>query len=87
MPKGTLKAWAERLSALGVSGLAQSSSFGENRLRFDGPDGDGFALVEVDGDARTPWEGGDVPAEMGIHGFHGARMRVHDDTMTNHQQR
>jgi len=78
VPKGTLKAWAERLSALGVSGLAQSSSFGENRLRFDGPDGDGFALVEVDGDARTPWEGGDVPAEMGIHGFHGARMRVHD---------
>lgn len=76
VPKGTLGAWQERLAKLGVKGLQTGSAFGDDRLFFEGPDGDGFALVEVADDARSPWDGGDVPADMGIHGFHGARMRL-----------
>ena len=76
VPKGTLPHWQERLSALGIKGLVADSAFGESRLSFDGPDGDGFALVEVADDARAPWAEGGVPADMGIHGFHGARMRL-----------
>ena len=82
VPKGSLKGWADRLAQLGVTGLEAGDSFGEARLAFDGPDGDGFALVEVADDARTPWEGNGVPADMGIHGFRGARMRLRDGGAT-----
>jgi glyoxalase family protein len=78
VPMGTLGAWAERLATFDVTGLKADTAFGENRLRFDGPDGDGFALVEVADDTRTPWAEGGVSADMGIHGFHGARMRLRD---------
>ena len=40
----------------GVEGpQGRGRSFGENRLHFDGPDGDGFALVEAEDDERAPW--------------------------------
>jgi len=82
VPGGALDYWKERLSRLGVTGLGENESFGEKRLDFRGPDGDGFALVEVDGDARTAWTGGDVGAAEGILGFHGAAMRLRDDGAT-----
>ena len=50
VPEGTLGYWKERFEKEGVTGLKSETSFGENRLRFDGPDGDGFALVEAKGD-------------------------------------
>src|SRR5690606_29982706 len=64
--------------ALGVARLEEQERFGERRLRFLGPDGDGFALVEVDGDQRRPFDGGPVPASVGVHGFHGVTMRLRD---------
>jgi len=76
--EGALGWWETRLAEHGVEGLERSDSFGEKRLFFRGPDGDGFALVETQDDARPVWTGSDVPAEVGIHGFHSAAMRLQD---------
>lgn len=81
VPKGSLPAWADRLSALDVSGLETETRFGEARLRFDGPDGDGFALVEAEDD-RTPWTGNGIGEEIAIRGFHSADMRLKDGGAT-----
>ncbi len=78
VPDGTLDHWLNRLFEMGVSDVEKSQTFGENRLNFSGPDGDGFALVEVNEDARAPWTGGDVGADTAIRGFHSASMRLRD---------
>ena len=78
VPEGSLGYWKERLGKAGVTGLESETSFGENRLRFDGPDGDGFALVEAKGDERAPWVKGGVPADEAIRGFHSASLRLRD---------
>lgn len=76
VPAGSLQAWAERLAALDVEGLERDTRFGEERLLFDGPDGDSFALVGVRDDARTPWTGNGVSEEIAIRGFHSTDMRL-----------
>lgn len=82
VPKGTLGYWKERLGNHGVAGLQDEAVFGEQRLRFFGPDGDGFALAEVDGDARPAFNAGPVPQDEGVHGFRGATMRLRDGGAT-----
>ena len=82
VPKGALPFWKERLGNYGVSGLREGSFLGEDRLQFDGPDGDGFALVESDVRGRTAWTGTDVPQDVGILGFHGARFTLRDVAAT-----
>ena len=82
VPKDALPYWAERLAAAGVERLDHEVSFGEARLRFDGPDGDDFALVETAIDNRKPWRGADVPEEAGILGFRGARFQLRDADAT-----
>jgi glyoxalase family protein len=54
-------------------------SFGQKRLTFLGPDGDGLALVEDKGDPRAPWTHGGVPADKAIRGFHSASLRLRDE--------
>jgi glyoxalase family protein len=76
VPPGALPYWQDRLTAQGVAGLRTDSRFGQSRLLFTGPDGDGFALVEVDDDPRSPWTGNGVPADVAIRGFHSADMRL-----------
>lgn len=82
VPKGSLGFWSERLARLGVDGLKADEQFGEKRLHFAGPDGDGFALVEVD-DNRTPWEHGGIDPDHAIRGFHSVAMRLNDDGATS----
>lgn len=82
VPRGALAAWRDRLSAQGVTGLAEDSAFGARRLRFDGPDGDGFALVETADDARSPWTGGGIGEDTAIRGFSGARLRLREAAST-----
>jgi glyoxalase family protein len=82
VPEGTLPYWMERFEKQGVTGLKEETSFGENRLRFDGPDGDGFALVEDKGDTRAPWVKGGVPGDEAIRGFHSASLRLRDGGAT-----
>ena len=78
VPEDSLGYWKERLGKGGVTGLESETSFGENRLRFDGPDGDGFALVEAKGDERARWVKGGVPEDEAIRGFHSASLRLRD---------
>ncbi len=78
IPKGALPWWKERLTTFDVKGMQEETRFGEVRLRFDGPDGDGFVLVETDGDTRAPWIGNGVPEDAAIRGFHSADMRLRD---------
>lgn len=82
VPTGSLGFWRERLERAGVAGIAPAERFGEKRLRFLGPDGDGFALAEVAGDPRAPFAGGPVAAETGIHGFRGVTMQLRDGATT-----
>ncbi|MBT8458719.1 MAG: VOC family protein [Boseongicola sp.] len=77
VPTGTLKAWAERLASFGAQNLKTDTRFGQDRLLFDGPDGDAFALVEADDD-RAPWTGNGVSEDLAIRGFHSADMLVQD---------
>ncbi len=82
VPQGCLSFWKDHLSEKGVTGMAEGTAFGENRLSFDGPDGDGFALVESDAQGRTPWTGNGVSEEVGVLGFRGARFRLKDAAAT-----
>lgn len=78
VPRGSLGYWEERLAAGGVTGIARSESFGQKRLTFSGPDGDGLALVEVEDDEREPWTEGGVGPDRAIRGFHSASLRLRD---------
>jgi glyoxalase family protein len=82
VPTGSIGYWTERLGKDGVAGLAEETAFGEQRLAFDGPDGDSFALVESDPQERTPWTGADVPEDVGILGFRGARFALRNTDAT-----
>jgi glyoxalase family protein len=82
VPEGSLPFWIERLERQGVDGLKSDESFGERKLHFAGPDGDGFALVEAKDDARAPWTKGGVGAEHAIRGFHSASLRLRDEGAT-----
>jgi glyoxalase family protein len=78
VPEGSLGYWEKRLADQGVTGLKREETFGEKRLRFDGPDGDGFAFVEDKSDDRAPWAKGDVPGDQAIRGFHSVALRLKD---------
>ncbi|MGH1464739.1 MAG: VOC family protein [Cognatishimia sp.] len=78
VPKGALDFWEGRLAQFDVRGLQRESFLGASRLAFEGPDGDSFALVETAPDTRTPWTSGSISSDVGIRGFHGARLRVRD---------
>ncbi|PSJ59358.1 VOC family protein [Pseudaminobacter soli (ex Li et al. 2025)] len=82
VPEGTLGYWEKHFAEQGVTGLKRETLFGENRLDFDGPDGDSFALVEVRDDKRLPWLKGGVPGEDAIHGFHSVSLRLKDGGAT-----
>jgi glyoxalase family protein len=82
VPEGSLGFWEERLTKKGVTGLKRDDTFGEKRLEFAGPDGDGFALVEVKEDSRAPWTENGVSADHAIRGFHSVAMRLRDEGAT-----
>lgn len=76
VPRESIADWAGRLAEAGVEDIDVVDRFGEQRLTFPGPDGDGFALVESS-DSRTPWTA-TVPEEMAIRGFHSVSLRLRD---------
>ena len=83
VPQGSLGYWTDRLTKAGADGLKADEAFGEKRLQFAGPDGDGFALVEVKDDARLPWTQGGVDADHAIRGFHSVSLRLRDEGATS----
>jgi glyoxalase family protein len=82
VPEGTLDYWEGRLAERGVAGLSREEKFGEKRLRFAGPDGDGLTLVEDRDDVRAPWVKGGVPGDEAIRGFHSVSLRLRDGGAT-----
>jgi glyoxalase family protein len=82
VPENTLGYWQKRFADHGITGLKSERPFGENRLLFDGPDGESLALVETRDDRREPWTHGGVPAEEAIRGFHSASLRLKDGGAT-----
>jgi proline racemase len=54
MPEGSIGFWSDHLAKLNATGLKTEETFGEKRLNFAGPDGDGFAFVEVKDDGACP---------------------------------
>jgi glyoxalase family protein len=78
VPPGTLGFWRKRLEGAGVAGLERGERFGEPRLAFRGPDGEGLALVEVANDTRAPWTGGGIGADEAIRGFHSVSLRLRE---------
>ncbi|WP_135504161.1 VOC family protein [Roseovarius aestuariivivens] len=82
VPKGTLDFWQEHLAEKSVIGLKADSFLGENRMEFDGPDGESFALVEADPEGRTAWTGDGIGSGEAILGLHGARFRLRDAAAT-----
>jgi glyoxalase family protein len=82
VPEGSLGFWSERLAKAGADGLKTDEAFGNKQLHFAGPDGDGFALVEVKDDARAQWLGNGVGEDHAIRGFHSASLRLRDEGAT-----
>ena len=76
MPENTLGYWQERLAGEGVTGMKRDDGVRREPPGFDGPDGDGFALVEAKDDSRAPWTHGGVPADEAIRGFHSATLQA-----------
>lgn len=74
----SLDYWADRLDSRDVE---RSERFDEPVLRFDDPDGIGLELVAsdaaTDADAE-PWEGGPVPTEHQLRGFHSVTLAVEE---------
>ena len=78
VPEGALPFWIERLESAGAEGVKADQLFDEQRLRFAGPDGDRFALVESPTDTRPAWIKGGVDAPHAIRGFHSVSLRLRD---------
>ena len=83
VPRGALGFWETRLAENGVDGLTNDTDFGARTLRFLGPDGDGFALIESDDDDRLGWDGSGLDPDVAIKGFAGVRMRLTDGEATS----
>jgi glyoxalase family protein len=82
VPEGSLGFWVERLVAAGIPHDGPVRRFDEQVLSFADPDG---MLLELVARADAPagaWQGGTVPAEHAIRGFHGITLWVNGDPGT-----
>ena len=77
VPLASLAYWSERLVRKGVKFEKPFKRFEETVLRFRDPDG---LIVEIvahpDGDKRKEWEGGGIPAEHSLRGFHSITLSL-----------
>jgi len=81
VPKGALSFWQDRLTSKGAGNVGTGTVFGADSLTFQGPDGEGFALIEAD-DARQGWTGAGIPGSAAIRGFSGAKFSLHEAAAT-----
>ena len=72
VPSGTLDFWAGRLAAESVGDIARDESFGQQRLTFRAPEGDGLALVEVADGRACP--GRRRRGRRSVRGFHSVSL-------------
>jgi len=76
VPEGALDLWQARLDELGVPAAKQPARFGRGVLAVEDPSGLGFELVESPDDARSPWAGGALGADMAVRGLHSVTLTV-----------
>jgi glyoxalase family protein len=83
IPASAIGYWTHRFIDKGVAHEALEKRFGEPVLSFTDPDGMSLALVGVAAAESEPaWEGGGVPADHAIRGFHGVTLMVDDAART-----
>ncbi|CAA2142828.1 ring-cleaving dioxygenase [Hyphomicrobium sp. ghe19] len=83
VPESAIGYWAHRFIEKGVPHEAIEKRFGRSVLAFSDPDGMSLSLVGVPGaEAEAAWQGGDVPAEHALRGFHGVSLLLEDATRT-----
>lgn len=73
VPEGSFAYWQERLENHGVEVGDAVERFDARVLPFTDHDGQPYELVTGESDVE-PWDGGPVPAEHAIRGFHGATL-------------
>jgi catechol 2,3-dioxygenase-like lactoylglutathione lyase family enzyme len=75
VPQDALPFWKTRLASHVIPSENLPERFGQPVLSFSDPDGMRVELVETPATGPShSWEGGDVPAEFAIDGFHGATL-------------
>lgn len=83
VPEGSLGWWVERLDRYGVPRDEPVERFDEEALTFLDPDGLKLELVAHDGVGEPiSGEGGPVPAEVAIRGFHSVALTLGSATPT-----
>lgn len=83
VPESAIGYWAHRFIEKGVPHEAIEKRFGRSVLAFSDPDGMSLSLVGVPGaEAEPAWQGGDVPAEHALRGFHGVSLLLEDAART-----
>lgn len=83
IPAGSIGYWTHRFVENGVAHELPEKRFGETSLPFTDPDGMSLALVGTAGAESEPaWDGGDIPADHAIRGFHGVTLLLDDGAGT-----
>jgi len=77
--KDSLPFWADRFRQLQVPQGATAERMGEVFLPFRDPDGLNISLIATnDPDDRQPWSAPEVPAAVGMKGFHSVTLTLRD---------
>ncbi|HSL00052.1 MAG TPA: ring-cleaving dioxygenase [Rubrobacteraceae bacterium] len=82
VPESSLGYWTERLVEHGVRFEKPAGRFGETVLNFADLDGMRLELSASPSEAREPWEGGFVPAEHAVRGFHHVTLSEREPART-----
>ena len=89
IPSASVAYWQKRLADHGVTPGERQKRFDAEVIPFQDPDGMIVELIIDDGPATIqPWQGGPIPAEHVLRGFHGATLWVGEaaptaDLLTN----
>jgi glyoxalase family protein len=76
VPAGSLGSWRARLQERGTRVSDVPPVAGLEAIAFADPSGLRIQLVEAPGDARTPWAGNGIAAEVAIRGLHSVTLRL-----------
>jgi glyoxalase family protein len=82
VPTGSLSSWRTWLGGRGIPVNDIEPRFGEPAIAFSDASGLTFELVATDHDARRPWAGHGVDADMAIRGLHSVTCVVRDAAKT-----
>jgi glyoxalase family protein len=83
IPAHSIGYWTHRFVEKGIAHESPEKRFGETVLPFTDPDGMSLALVGAAGAESGPaWDGGGIPAEHAIRGFHGVTLLLDDPART-----